>query len=361
MADARGYDELDQYVAYSAVQRVHQPLPTITTTPPPASSPSTPRNRTPLLQVYSSHPPSSPAELHRRYNSSILSSPTPSEAQDTHAVVSKALKQDLAAKFPDPLDEEVELNEVAPNSPPPGLPDTGKTLEDSPFHNSQALVVNQKDWYPVSGLKRNSQWSSGGPSPFIEDEEVKMHPVVSEPTEQDGDAYTPPRGSIRLLFRNCTAQDVVSRIIPPVILAAVASLVPMYMTILIGDAFGAFSYFPLDYRQATPEQRQALMKDISHSCMILTLVGLAGWVVNCVMIGLWVRVGELVAHRLRAAVFASVMDRNMEWFDLGMGLKVEELSEKKESSGEDAEENVGAGGLMSKFTRYVYDQPKCDL
>jgi hypothetical protein len=35
-----------------------------------------------------------------------------------------------------------------------------------------------------------------------------------------------------------------------------------------------------------------------------------------------------------------------------MGLKVEEFADNKEAGpGEDAEENVGAGGLMSKFTR----------
>lgn len=217
------------------------------------------------------------------------------------------------------------------------------------------MYVGKQDFYSSPKQKdRKSQWEAGGPNPFSPEKSDGMETQQSIPNpgnEDDVPKYTPPKGTIRLLFNNCTTQDILFRIIPPVILAAVAALVPMYMTILVGDAFGAFSYFPLDASQSTPELRSKLMSDISHSCLILTLVGLAGWVVNCVMIGLWVRVGELIAHRLRGAVFESVMGRGMEWFDLGMGLKVEEFAEGKEREGEDAEENVGAGGLMSKFTR----------
>ena len=253
-------------------------------------------------------------------------------------------------------EEDLELNEVAPATPPPsGLPDSGKTLEESPFHNSQALFVGKQDWYRnTTANSRSSQWAAGGPNPFEPQETGDMDTAQKQSgsiEEHDLPKYIPPKGTVRLLFRNCTTQDILFRIVPPVILAAVAAIVPMYMTILVGDAFGAFSYFPLDARQSTPQDRFKLMADISHSCLILTLVGLAGWVVNCVMIGLWVRVGELIAHRLRGAVFESVMQRGMEWFDLGMGLKAEEFAENKEAVGEDAEENVGAGGLMSKFTR----------
>jgi hypothetical protein len=352
--DGVGAEGMDQYVDYIPVLRAHQHgIPLITTTPPP-STPATPRNRTPLLQVHSPYTPSTPSDLHRRYDSTVLSSPTPSDA-----VVSRAFKQELVRKFEDPVQEEdVELNEVGPATPPAhALPDSGKTLEESPFHNSQALFVGKKDWYPTTTTgNRKSQWATEGPNPFSPKESDGMESAQAGPNDSgNGDEtpkYTPPKGTIKLLFHNCTTQDILFRVVPAIILAGAAAIVPMYMTILVGDAFGAFSYFPLDYRQSTSEDRANLMASISHSCLILTLVGAAGWVVNCIMIGLWVRVGELIAHRLRSAVFDSVMRRGMEWFDLGMGLKVEEFADKKEAGpGEDAEENVGAGGLMSKFTR----------
>jgi ATP-binding cassette subfamily B (MDR/TAP) protein 1 len=147
-----------------------------------------------------------------------------------------------------------------------------------------------------------------------------------------------------------TSRDYLFLLLPSCLLSIAAAVVPMYMTIIIGDAFGVFSGYPLDHSLATSEQSHKLVKEVGNFCLRLTLVGLAGWIVNCAMISLWVRVGEMVAHRLRKAVYTSVMARGMEWFDLGMGLKGED---SKDNSSADAEESVGAAGLMAKFTRQV--------
>ena len=124
------------------------------------------------------------------------------------------------------------------------------------------------------------------------------------------------------------------------------------MTLFIGDAFGAFSMYPADVTQATSEQRSALVKSISHSCLVLFGVGLAGWAANTLMLTYWTRLGEVIANRLRAEVYRSVMARGMEWFDLGMGFK-EDASGNQRVKEEGEEAGVGAGGLMAKFTRQV--------
>lgn len=329
------------------------------TTPIQSTTPSlphTPRQPSPLHTHHSPFSPPTPSNRSQRYDSSVLSSPTPSEALNQHAVVYKAFKQDLAAQ----IEEEVELNEVSLHNrtptTPDNLPDSGKTLEESPFHNSQAIVVDKHDWRPTSsGGHDSTEWTDMPKSasfPYDQGDH-KVHQTEDDTNSNRGDIpeYTPPKGTLKLLFHPCTRQDVILRIIPAIILAAGVSIVPMWMTILVGDAFGAFSGYPLDYRLATAEQSATMLKDISKACLILTVVGLAGWVGNCTMVWMWVRIGELVTHRLRGVVYQSVMDRGMEWFDMGMGLRLEDEKDDANGIADDGEENVGAGGLMSKFTR----------
>lgn len=126
----------------------------------------------------------------------------------------------------------------------------------------------------------------------------------------------------------------------------------MYMTILIGDAFGTFAVYPSTPSDATSEDKSYLISQMSKYCAILGGIGAGGWFVFFLSTALWVRIGERVAYRLRKRVYDSVMARGMEWFDLGMGLKAEDLEdENMEGVKDESQENVGAGGLMAKFTR----------
>jgi ATP-binding cassette subfamily B (MDR/TAP) protein 1 len=65
------------------------------------------------------------------------------------------------------------------------------------------------------------------------------------------------------------------------------------------------------------------------------------------MSALWIWVGEINVRAVRKEVFEKVGSREMEWFDLGMG-----LGDGGKEIREDKEEGVGAAGLMSKFTRF---------
>jgi ATP-binding cassette subfamily B (MDR/TAP) protein 1 len=177
----------------------------------------------------------------------------------------------------------------------------------------------------------------------------------AEDTKDEPSEWKPPRPSMRLLFSLCTTRDFFFHILPCIIFSLGGGAIPPIMTLLVGDAFGAFSSYPADVSQATSEQRSELMKSIGHSCLIFFIVGLAGWVVNTLMLTYWTRLGEVIANRLRAEVYRSVMARGMEWFDLGMGFKEDASGNLKvKEDGEEA--GVGAGGLMAKFTRQVWQE-----
>jgi ATP-binding cassette subfamily B (MDR/TAP) protein 1 len=68
--------------------------------------------------------------------------------------------------------------------------------------------------------------------------------------------------------------------------------------------------------------------------------------INYVKGALWIRFGEGVVARLREAVFIGVQGKEMEWYDLGMGINPDDVDEDGNKI-----EAIGAGGLMAKFTK----------
>lgn len=147
-----------------------------------------------------------------------------------------------------------------------------------------------------------------------------------------------PQPSLRLLFSYCTRRDAYLLLLPAVLVSLAAGGVAPFMTYVIGQAFNAFATFPLT---TTPDQKDkdALMHEIT--IVALELIGLAGGALalSGVMSSLWLWVGERITMRIRHRVFAAITAREMEWFDL--------LGQSDDASSE----NVGAGGLMAKFTR----------
>lgn len=237
----------------------------------------------------------------------------------------------------------------------------------APFpKSSKGSVEDYRDPAPVFGSPQKkkelldalgydtqyiSQLSPGGASLNFDKEPAKLLDKSKEDDkEKEQSEWKPPQPSLRLLFSLCTTRDFFFHIMPCIVFSLGGGAIPPIMTLLVGDAFGAFSSYPADVTQATSDQRSALMKSIGHSCLIFFIVGLAGWIANTLMLTYWMRLGEVIANRLRAEVYRSVMARGMEWFDLGMGFKEDTLGNQKvKEDGEEA--GVGAGGLMAKFTR----------
>jgi ATP-binding cassette subfamily B (MDR/TAP) protein 1 len=120
------------------------------------------------------------------------------------------------------------------------------------------------------------------------------------------------------------------------------------MSIIIGEAFNVFSKYPLNLSQATPEDAAALSKGVILSSIKLTVAGIVAILLNYLKSALWIRHGEGVVSRLREAVYIGVQGKEMEWFDMGMGINPDEKDEEGRNT-----EAIGAGGLMAKFTKWV--------
>lgn len=342
-------------------------------------------------QIYS---PSIPQGLGQKYEASLLASPIGAHSgpptPHTPRRQLSSLPDNRAA------DEELELDQLPtlPRSP-------SDNHHSSPFHDSQAWkrtpdfhphsspsdstkmrTTTSRQYSPFPKASNDSadcdphaKYLSGSPqkkqellhalgyeiqyearftpnddSSVLMQQPPKTFINVAQDTEEP--KWKPPRPSLLLLFSLCTPKDFFLHILPCIIFSIGCGVIPTVMTLLIGDAFGAFSMYPADVTQATSEQRSALIKSISHSCLVLFGVGLAGWAANTFMLTYWTRLGEVIANRLRAEVYRSVMARGMEWFDLGMGFK-EDASGNQRVKEEGEEAGVGAGGLMAKFTRQV--------
>lgn len=54
---------------------------------------------------------------------------------------------------------------------------------------------------------------------------------------------------------------------------------------------------------------------VSYWCMILTILGLARWLVNAVFMSSWIILGESRARASRRAVFWALLDKDMSWYD----------------------------------------------
>ena len=115
---------------------------------------------------------------------------------------------------------------------------------------------------------------------------------------------------------------------------------------VVGEAFAVFAAYPTDLALATPEHGMALTYGVIQTSIKLTVAGAVAIVLNYITGALWIRHGEGVVSRLREAVFDGVQEKDMEWFDLGMGLNGDEVDEEGNKI-----ESIGAGGLMAKFTK----------
>ncbi|PWN20351.1 hypothetical protein BCV69DRAFT_206762 [Microstroma glucosiphilum] len=144
-------------------------------------------------------------------------------------------------------------------------------------------------------------------------------------------------------------------------LAGVSGALPAIMTRVLGEAFDAYtSYNPtgLPSSEVPRVQKDNLLASMGNNAWHLAVLGAGTMILSTAMISVWIVIGERVAGRLRSRVYASVSQRKMEWFDLGMGADQDstEQDEKGETeAGAESEGGIGCGGLMAKFARETDD------
>lgn len=202
---------------------------------------------------------------------------------------------------------------------------------------------------PVSEYRR-SMYSPQPPIPIstLQDHPDLMTPPIEPPvsTERPRRHPDPVKPKFRGLFSLSTKQDNLINLLPAIIFAIGGSLIQPYMSLIVGEAFAVFSAYPAEIAGATDDMDHMLSAGVKKTSLKLAIAGLVAMLVNYIKGALWIRHGERVVSRLRETVFDGVQAKNMEWFDLGMGINGDEEDEDGNKI-----EAVGAGGLMAKFTK----------
>lgn len=153
--------------------------------------------------------------------------------------------------------------------------------------------------------------------------------------------------SIRLLFSLVTLRQRLTLLIPALIASMIAGGIAPFMTFVIGQVFDSFARFPLS---PNPPQsaKDKLLHDVGLAALELVGLAVGSLALSSVTSSLWIWIGEHNVMALRKRVYNAVTRKNMTWFDTKMGAEG-----SVESAGDD-QGPLGAGGLMTKFTRQVF-------
>ncbi|WWC85289.1 uncharacterized protein L201_000151 [Kwoniella dendrophila CBS 6074] len=179
--------------------------------------------------------------------------------------------------------------------------------------------------------------------------------TLSKDSPQKGNTVVPVRPTFRKLYSLSSRKEYLLFLLPALLLSILACLIAPYMSLVIGDAFAVFAAYPFFTGNATELDKKTLRDGVNKTCLKLTIAGILALLINYFRGVFWVWYGESVAAKLRDLVYINVSDKSMEWFDLGMGMSGRDDQQDSADSNDENSEAVGAGGLMSKFTRETDD------
>ena len=155
-------------------------------------------------------------------------------------------------------------------------------------------------------------------------------PPVSVPALPASQPLVP---SIRLLFSLFSPRRRLCLLLPAIASSVIAGAVAPFMTYVVGQAFEGFATFPLgpDPPQAA---KDALLRSIRLVALELLSLAVGSVALSSITSSLWIWAGEHNVMQVRKAVYDSISQKDMAWFDTQI----------------DGQE---AGGMMAKFTRSV--------
>ncbi|KAK2761305.1 hypothetical protein FQN54_001827 [Arachnomyces sp. PD_36] len=125
-----------------------------------------------------------------------------------------------------------------------------------------------------------------------------------------------PKSNILSLF-NFTTRKHLPPLLSALTLTLAAGILVPISAIFLGRLFDAFSSFG-----SGTINGDALADRVSANCIILVGLGAATWVLNGGYFTLWVAFGELQARVVREEMFADLLRKDLEWFEMrrdGMG------------------------------------------
>ncbi|KAI1074832.1 P-loop containing nucleoside triphosphate hydrolase protein [Whalleya microplaca] len=95
-----------------------------------------------------------------------------------------------------------------------------------------------------------------------------------------------------------------------ILMAVFSGALKTSLAILLGKIFAVIAEFGSG-RLTGPDT----LAQVSSWCVILTIIGAAGWLVNFAFMFTWIIFSELQVKNIRWAMFSSLLKKEMEWFD----------------------------------------------
>ncbi|KAG2130150.1 P-loop containing nucleoside triphosphate hydrolase protein [Suillus bovinus] len=153
-------------------------------------------------------------------------------------------------------------------------------------------------------------------------------------------------------------------LLTPAVLSSVATgaIAPL-MTYAVGQSFNAFAAFPLT---PNPPQsaKDALLHGVGIAALELVALSLSALVMSSITSSLWISTGEHNVVELRQLVYRSVVNKEMSWFDLQMGIDGSAHAGHVQDSSEDspfaretdevrAASSLAAGQLLQYLTTTI--------
>ncbi|KAG1721099.1 hypothetical protein EDB19DRAFT_1917511 [Suillus lakei] len=180
--------------------------------------------------------------------------------------------------------------------------------------------------------------------------DIKIDTNVSETTSIHDlpNTHAAPVPSMKLLFSFLTPRRKLVLLTPAILSSVATGAIAPLMTYAVGQSFNAFAAFPLT---PNPPQsaKDALLHGVGIAAIELVALSLSALVMSSITSSLWISTGEHNVVELRRLVYQSVVNKEMSWFDLRMGVDGSAPAGHVQDSSEDSP--VGAGGLMAKFAR----------
>ena len=89
-----------------------------------------------------------------------------------------------------------------------------------------------------------------------------------------------------------------------------AGLIKPALSVLYGKIFATLTQFG-----GGKLSSKATLHDISTWCLAATALGIGAWIAEGGLMTMWIIFGELQAKTVRLGMFASMLDKDMEWYD----------------------------------------------
>ncbi|THH28864.1 hypothetical protein EUX98_g5322 [Antrodiella citrinella] len=157
---------------------------------------------------------------------------------------------------------------------------------------------------------------------------------------------SPPQPSIRLLFSLLSGRELLIFVLPAVLTSMCAGAIAPFMTLVVGQAFDAYSAFTVATDAESASQK--LLHDVGITALELLALAIGALSLSSLTSSLWIWTGERNLMQVRKHVYAAVSKKDMVWYDTKMGGE----DSVKATEGEGL---VGAGGLMAQFARETDD------